>query len=107
MLQCAHLFDAVLEPGLSLIRGHQPWQKEPSQWHENRTPWHDEAILVSRARARFGEDVLHAHELDTATHYLMDEGCLIYLLNRGDDLDFVARISSEVLAQRDLRSGTA
>src|SRR5215469_1255907 len=107
MLQCVHFFDAVFEPGFALVRGHQAWQKDPGQWHESRTPWHDEAIFVSRARVRFAEDVLHADELDTSAHNLMDEPRLVYLLDRGNDLDFVARVSSQVLAQGDLRSGTA
>src|SRR5215469_6399678 len=107
MLQCAHLFDAVFEPGLSLVRGHQPRQEEPSQWYKSRTPWHDQAILVSRARARFGEKVLHADESDTTADHVVDEPRLIYLLDRGNDLDFVARVSSQVLAQGDLRSRAA
>src|SRR5215469_17005231 len=107
MPQCAHLFNAVLEPGLSLVRGHQAWQKNPGKWHESRTPWHNQAILVSRARARFREDVLHADEFDPAAHHLMDEPRLVYLFDRGNDLNFVAWVASQVLAQGDLRSGTA
>ena len=107
MLQGAHLFDAVLEPGLSLVRGHQPGQEEPGQGREERTSGNDEAILISRADARFREDVVHADKLDTAAHHLVDEPRLVHFLDGGDDLDFVAGVSSQILAQGDLRSGAA
>jgi hypothetical protein len=50
------------------------------------------------------EGVLHPRERHAADYDVVDEALIVQLLDRGYDVDHEARVASEHLAERDLRS---